>query len=72
VAFRAAGGKKKNASLFGAGILRGVIVCGLLTFPGFRPPNGDQWAKLAGYGFLAVVPNVSYDSGGTATMSKGH
>ena len=41
-------------------------MCGLLTFPGFRPPNGDQRAKLAGYGFLAVVPNVSYDSGGTA------
>jgi drug/metabolite transporter (DMT)-like permease len=29
-----------------------------LTFPGFTPPNGDQWAKLAGYGLLAAVANV--------------
>ena len=52
------GGKEKNVSLFGAGILGGVIVCGLLTFPGFTPPNVDQWAKLAGYGLLAAVANV--------------
>ena len=58
VAFRAARGKEKNISLFGAGILGGVIVCGLLTFPSFTPPNGDQWAKLAGYGLLAAVANV--------------
>jgi drug/metabolite transporter (DMT)-like permease len=58
VAFRAARGKEKNVSLFGAGILGGVIVCGLLTLPRFTPPNGDQWAKLAGYGLLAAVANV--------------
>ena len=58
MAFRAARGKEKNVSLFGAGILGGVIVCGLLTFPRFTPPNGDQWAKLAGYGLFAAVANV--------------
>ncbi len=58
VAFRAAGGKEKNISLFGAGVLGGVIVCGLLTFPRFIPPNGDQWTKLAGYGLIAAVANV--------------
>jgi drug/metabolite transporter (DMT)-like permease len=58
VAFRAAGGKEKNISLFGAGILGGIIVCGLLTLPRFTLPNADQWAKLAGYGLLAAVANV--------------
>jgi drug/metabolite transporter (DMT)-like permease len=58
VAFRAARGKEKNISLFGAGILGGVIVCGLLSFPSFTPPSGDQWGKLAGYGLLAAVANV--------------
>jgi drug/metabolite transporter (DMT)-like permease len=58
VAFRAARGKEKNISLFGAGILGGVIVCGLLTLPRFTLPNADQWAKLAGYGLLAAFANV--------------
>jgi drug/metabolite transporter (DMT)-like permease len=58
VAFRAARGKEKNISLFGAGILGGIIVCGLLSFPHFTPPSGDQWGKLAGYGLLAAVANV--------------
>ena len=58
MAFRASRGKEKNVSLFGAGILGGVIVCGLLTFPNFTPPSGDQWAKLAGYGLLAAIANV--------------
>ena len=58
VAFRAAGGKEKNIAGCGAGRWGGIIVCGLLSFPHFRPPSADQWVKLAGYGLLAAVANV--------------
>ncbi|AHF93284.1 transporter [Opitutaceae bacterium TAV5] len=58
VTFRAVGAKEKAISLFGAGILGAVIVCGLLTIPRFVAPNAEQWAKLAGYGLLAAFANI--------------
>ncbi len=58
VAFRAVGGKEKPLSLFGAGILGAIIVCGLLSVPGFAWPDAGQWAKLAGYGLLAAWANI--------------
>jgi hypothetical protein len=56
VAFRAARGKEKNISLFGAGILGGVIVCGLLTFPGFTPPSVGSVGEI---GWLRVARRSS-------------
>jgi len=58
VTFRAAGPEEKRISLFGAGILGTVVMCGALMIPGFRPPTLIEWAWLAGYGLLAALANV--------------
>ncbi|MDE1172890.1 MAG: DMT family transporter [Parvibaculaceae bacterium] len=58
VAFRAIGAREKHVSLFGAGILGAIVVCGLLTVPDFVAPDAIQWAELAGYGLLAAFANV--------------
>lgn len=58
VAFRAVGGREKNISLFGAGMLGAVVVCGLASIPNFVWPDFEQWMKLAGYGLLAAFANI--------------
>lgn len=58
VTFRAVGGRERPLSLFGAGVLGAVAVCGLLSIPGFSWPDAGQWAKLAGYGLLAAWANI--------------
>ncbi len=58
VTFRAAGPGEKRVSLFGAGILGTVLICGLLMIPGFQAPTALEWGYLAGYGLLAALANI--------------
>lgn len=58
VTFRAAGPKEKKISLFGAGVLGGIVLCGLVMIPTFQFPTPAEWAMLAGYGLLAAFANV--------------
>lgn len=58
VTFRAAGPEEKKVSLFGAGILGGIVICGLTMLPSFEPPTMTVWLYLAGYGLLAAFANV--------------
>ena len=54
VVFRALGTKENTRSLFGAGMLGGVVVCGLLMIPHFTVPDAWQWLELLSYGLLAA------------------
>ncbi|WP_409528243.1 EamA family transporter, partial [Rhizobium sp.] len=58
VTFRAAGPQEKKISLFGAGILGGIVICGVTMLPSFEPPSMIVWFYLAGYGLLAAFANV--------------
>jgi drug/metabolite transporter (DMT)-like permease len=58
VVLRAMGGREKNISLYGAGVLGTLIVCGILAIPGFQMPTSLQWAYLAGYGLLAAFAAI--------------
>ncbi|NTJ42402.1 DMT family transporter [Agrobacterium larrymoorei] len=58
VIFRAMGPKEKNISLYGAGVLGCLVICGVLMIPSFVPPNGEQWLMLAGYGLLGAFANI--------------
>lgn len=58
VIFRAMGPKEKNISLYGAGVLGCLAICGVLMVPSFVPPTGEQWLLLAGYGLLGALANV--------------
>lgn len=58
VTYRAADAAEKKISLFGAGILGAVIVCGVLTLFTFRVPTMTEWLFLAGYGLMAAGANV--------------
>jgi len=58
VIFRAIGPREKNISLYGAGVLGCLAVCGVLMIPSFTLPNAEQWLMLAGYGLLAALANV--------------
>ncbi len=58
VTFRAAGPKEKKISLYGAGVLGGLVICGLVMIPSFQAPTAAEWGMLAGYGLLAAFANV--------------
>ncbi|MBT3070849.1 DMT family transporter [Rhodomicrobium sp. Az07] len=58
VILRAIGPKEKNASLFGAGVLGTIVLCGLASIPTFQMPTQIEWALLASYGLLAAVASV--------------
>lgn len=58
ITYRAVGGQEKKASLFGAGILGGIVVCGLTMIPDFVMPTPREWLLLAGYGLLAALANL--------------
>ncbi|HEY0212917.1 MAG TPA: DMT family transporter [Paenirhodobacter sp.] len=49
---------ERRISLIGAGIMGGLIVCGLISIPVFQWPKGEDWLMLAGYGLFAAVANV--------------
>ncbi|MFT3689174.1 DMT family transporter [Paenirhodobacter sp.] len=58
VTYRAVGGRETRLSLIGAGVMGGVILCGLAAIPGFVWPDAGQWLRLAGYGLFAALANV--------------
>jgi S-adenosylmethionine uptake transporter len=58
VILRAMGPKEKNASLFGAGMLGAIVLCGLASIPTFQMPTRIEWVLLASYGLLAAVASV--------------
>lgn len=58
VVFRAMGPSEKNISLYGAGVLGTLIVCGALAIPGFQVPTAMQWVWLAGYGGFAALAAI--------------
>ncbi|OHV81195.1 DMT family transporter [Rhizobium sp. LCM 4573] len=58
VIFRAIGPSEKNISLYGAGVLGVLFICGLLMISDFRVPNATEWVMLAGYGLLAALATV--------------
>jgi drug/metabolite transporter (DMT)-like permease len=58
VIFRAMGPSEKTMSLYGAGLLGTLVICGLAMTKSFTPPTGEQWLFLAGYGLLGALGNV--------------
>lgn len=58
IIFRAMGPSEKNMSLYGAGLLGTIFICGIAMLSKFVPPNAEQWMFLAGYGLLGAVANV--------------
>ncbi|MBO3760301.1 DMT family transporter [Ciceribacter sp. L1K22] len=58
IIYRAIGPQEKNISLYGAGLLGGLIICGLAMLPEYRNPTGEEWLYLAGYGILGAVGNI--------------
>ena len=48
VIFRAIGPSEKNISLYGAGLLGTLLVCGVAMMPYFTWPSGEEWLLLAG------------------------
>ncbi|AYD01260.1 DMT family transporter [Neorhizobium sp. NCHU2750] len=58
VVFRAMGPSEKNISLYGAGVLGTILVCGAISIPGFQIPSAIQWTYLAGYGLLAALAAI--------------
>jgi S-adenosylmethionine uptake transporter len=49
---------EKPITLFGAGIIPPMLVCGGLLLMGYTPPSGVQWAQVAGYAVLAALANL--------------
>lgn len=58
ILFRAAGPLEKNISLYGAGVLGALVICGFAMIPTFVVPSGSQWGLLASYGVLCALGNV--------------
>ncbi|KAI94384.1 transporter [Rhodomicrobium udaipurense JA643] len=58
VILRAMGPKETNASLFGAGMLGVIVLCGLASIPTFQMPTRIEWVLLASYGLLAAIASV--------------
>ena len=58
VVFRAMGPSEKNISLYGAGLMGTLLICGVAMTSTFVPPNAEQWMFLAGYGLLGALANV--------------
>lgn len=58
ISFRAAGPNESRLSLFGAGILGALALCGLASIPTFKVPTLTEMLFLSGYGLLAAFANV--------------
>lgn len=58
VIYRAMGPKEKNISLYGAGLLGGLVICGLAMLTDLRMPTPEEWMLLAGYGLLGALGNI--------------
>ncbi|WP_312419208.1 DMT family transporter [Shinella sp.] len=58
VTFRAADPREKKVSLFGAGVLGGIVICFVAMLPHYRTPDGEELLLLASYGLLAALANL--------------
>jgi drug/metabolite transporter (DMT)-like permease len=58
ICYRAMGPTEKSISLYSAGVLGVLVICGLLMIPDFRLPNLEQWLLLATYGLLGAVAAI--------------
>lgn len=58
IILRAVGNKEGRLSLFGARVLGGIVICGLVMIPHFVIPNAAQAFRLAGYGLLSALGNI--------------
>ncbi|WP_294926885.1 DMT family transporter [uncultured Paracoccus sp.] len=58
VIYRVAGNDDKRLSLFGAGMLGAVLICGLAMLRDFHWPAAQDWVLLAGYGLMAALANL--------------
>lgn len=58
IIFRILGPTEKKITLYGAGLIGPLIVCGLLMLADFSLPTTEQWLFILGYGLLAAVGNV--------------
>lgn len=58
IILRAVGNREGRLSLFGARVLGGIVVCGIVMIPHFVIPTADQAVRLAGYGLLSALANI--------------
>ena len=56
--YRAIGPTEKSISMYSAGVLGVLVVCGVLMIPDFRIPNLEQWLFIAGYGLIAAFAAI--------------
>lgn len=49
------GGREKRITLYSSGIIGSIVICGMLSIPGYIEPQGIEWLFLAGYGLLAAL-----------------
>ena len=58
VALRLAGPHEKRISLYGAGVIGPLLVCGVLMLTHLVWPSPEQWLLVAGYGLLGALGSV--------------
>ncbi|RWX78231.1 DMT family transporter [Neorhizobium lilium] len=58
ICYRAVGPTEKNISMYSAGVIGVLVICGVLMIPDFRLPTLEQWVFLAGYGLLAAIAAI--------------
>lgn len=58
IIYRAVGPVEKNISLYGAGVLGALVICGAAMITDFTAPTAGQWLLLSGYGLLAALATV--------------
>jgi drug/metabolite transporter (DMT)-like permease len=58
IVYRAVGSSEKGISLYGAGLIGSLVVCGMLMVPVFEWPTAAQWLMLAGYGLLGALATI--------------
>src|SRR3546814_7310490 len=52
------GPREKSISLYGAGIIGALLICGVLMVPAFTWPTLIEWMMLAGYGLFASLATI--------------
>ncbi|WJR66628.1 DMT family transporter [Neorhizobium sp. CSC1952] len=58
ICYRAIGPTEKNISMYSAGVLGVLVICGVLMVADFRIPTSEQWLYLAGFGLLAALAAI--------------
>lgn len=58
IVYRAMGPREKSISLYGAGIIGALLICGILMVPTFTWPTLIEWLMLAGYGLFAALATI--------------